>query len=139
MNTKSYHVGFVASEDFCFGLGLVKGTHSFHLVRFPQLGVASGMQQQRRVLSFVCPGYFLEQNMDEFESTMNLNYFGTLKVIQAALPDMVERRQGEIVLVSSAAAVVGSSSILNSLQFVCHTVLSCELSVQLALCTVICL
>lgn len=77
--------------------------------------------------------------MDEFESTMNLNYFGTLKVIQAALPDMVERRQGEIVLVSSAAAVVGSSSILNSLQFVCHTVLSCELSVQLALCTVICL
>ena len=50
--------------------------------------------------------------MDKFESTMNLNYFGTLKVIRAALPDMVERRQGEIVLVSSAAAVVGAPSIL---------------------------
>ena len=52
--------------------------------------------------------------MDDFESTMNLNYFGTLKVVKAALPDMVERRQGEIVLVSSAAAVVGALSALNS-------------------------
>ncbi len=41
---------------------------------------------------------------------MQLNYFGTLRVIKAALPDMMERRQGEIVLVSSAAAVVGATS-----------------------------
>ncbi|KAK9915016.1 hypothetical protein WJX75_003662 [Coccomyxa subellipsoidea] len=53
------------------------------------------------------PGYFVKQDMDDFESTMQLNYFGTLRVIKAALPSMVERRQGEIVLVSSAAAVVG--------------------------------
>ena len=54
------------------------------------------------------PGFFLKQGMDDFETTMQLNYFGTLRVIKAALPAMIEQRQGEIVLVSSAAAVVGA-------------------------------
>lgn len=56
-------------------------------------------------------GRFLEQSLDVFASTMNVNYFGTLHVLKAALPAMVERRQGEVVLVSSAAAVCGAHRI----------------------------
>lgn len=53
-------------------------------------------------------GRFLEQDLHVFEETMELNYFGTLRTIKAFLPAMVKRRQGEVVLVSSAAAVCGT-------------------------------
>lgn len=53
-------------------------------------------------------GRFLEQSLDVFASTMEVNFFGALHVLKAALPAMVERRQGEVVLVSSAAAVCGA-------------------------------
>lgn len=62
----------------------------------------------------------MKQDMDDFESTMQLNYFGTLRVIKAALPSMVERRQGEIVLVSSAAAVVGAQHLSRFRQALQH-------------------
>ena len=39
---------------------------------------------------------------------MDVNYFGTLRVLKAALPSMVGRREGEVVLISSAAAVCGA-------------------------------
>lgn len=55
-----------------------------------------------------CVGRFLEQDLHVFEETMELNYFGTLRTIKAFLPAMVKRRQGEVVLVSSAAAVCGA-------------------------------
>ncbi len=56
----------------------------------------------------VAAGRFLEQDVQVFEETMNLNYFGTLRVLKAFLPGMVRRGEGEVVLVSSAAAVCGT-------------------------------
>ncbi len=53
-------------------------------------------------------GRFLEQDVQVFEETMKLNYFGTLRVLKAFLPGMVRRGRGEVVLVSSAAAVCGT-------------------------------
>ncbi len=53
-------------------------------------------------------GRFLEQDLHIFEETMELNYFGTLRTVKAFLPAMVRRKQGEVVLVSSAAAVCGA-------------------------------
>ena len=38
---------------------------------------------------------------------MQLNYFGTLRVLKAFLPGMVKKGHGQVVLVSSAAAVCG--------------------------------
>ena len=52
-------------------------------------------------------GNFLEQDLKPFEDTMQLNYFGTLRVLKAYLPGMVKKGHGQIVLVSSAAAVCG--------------------------------
>jgi 3-dehydrosphinganine reductase len=50
------------------------------------------------------PGYFLEMDAKIFHETMETNYFGPLNVTRAAVPDMIRRRQGHIVFVSSAAA-----------------------------------
>lgn len=60
----------------------------------------------------VVAGRFLEQDVQVAEETMNLNYFGTLRVLKAYLPGMVRRGKGEVVLVSSAAAVCGTTLLL---------------------------
>ena len=36
------------------------------------------------------PGYFLEQSVDVFRQEMELNYFGTLNTVKAAVPLMIE-------------------------------------------------
>jgi 3-dehydrosphinganine reductase len=53
------------------------------------------------------PGYFAELATDVFERAMAVNYFGALYVVRAALETMCARKQGEIVLVSSGAALMG--------------------------------
>jgi 3-dehydrosphinganine reductase len=47
------------------------------------------------------PGKFLETDLDAFRSMMEVNYFGTLHVLKAALPAMVERGSGYVVNISS--------------------------------------
>lgn len=52
------------------------------------------------------PGYFLENDVSVFHKMMDLNYFGTLHAIKAALPAMVAKDEGgQIVLVSSGLAL----------------------------------
>jgi 3-dehydrosphinganine reductase len=53
------------------------------------------------------PGHFEHLTSDDFISQMNLNYFGTLNPIRSVVPSMVERGHGHLVLVSSAAGIVG--------------------------------
>jgi len=53
------------------------------------------------------PGYFQEQPTEIFERTMAVNYFGSLYCIQAALPAMKQQLQGDIVLISSGAGLIG--------------------------------
>jgi 3-dehydrosphinganine reductase len=59
------------------------------------------------------PGYFLEMDVKIFHETMETNYFGTLNMTRAVVPEMIRRGKGHIVNVSSAAAylaVLGYSS-----------------------------
>jgi 3-dehydrosphinganine reductase len=53
------------------------------------------------------PGYFPDIPDEVFEQMMNVDYFGTLWAIRAVLPDMVARKRGTIVAVSSATGLVG--------------------------------
>ena len=53
------------------------------------------------------PGYFSDLPVENFERAMDINYFGTLYVIRAALPSMRARKRGQVVLVSSGAAFMG--------------------------------
>jgi 3-dehydrosphinganine reductase len=53
------------------------------------------------------PGYFQELDPDLFRQMMDVNYFGTVNVVRAVTPAMIERRGGSIVGVSSAAGLVG--------------------------------
>jgi 3-dehydrosphinganine reductase len=53
------------------------------------------------------PGYFQELPLTVFEQTMAINYFGTLYCLKAVVPAMVQRGQGQIVLVSSGAGLIG--------------------------------
>jgi 3-dehydrosphinganine reductase len=53
------------------------------------------------------PGYFLDIPDNVFEQMINVDYFGTLWAIRAVLPDMVARKRGTIVAVSSATGLVG--------------------------------
>lgn len=55
----------------------------------------------------VHPGYFSEIPLDIFEKTMAVNYFGSLYSVKAVLPSMVEQGQGQIILVSSGAGLIG--------------------------------
>jgi 3-dehydrosphinganine reductase len=53
------------------------------------------------------PGYFQDLPLEEFQKQMAVNYFGTLYVIRAALPQMLERRSGHIINISSMAGFLG--------------------------------
>jgi 3-dehydrosphinganine reductase len=53
------------------------------------------------------PGHFEELTPDVFVDQMALNYFGTLHPILATVPSMIERSSGHLMLVSSAAGIVG--------------------------------
>lgn len=53
------------------------------------------------------PGYFQKVPIEIFERTMAVNYFGALYCIRAALPAMEQRRQGQIVMISSGAGLIG--------------------------------
>jgi 3-dehydrosphinganine reductase len=57
---------------------------------------------------FVHPGYFEELTLDNFHTTMDIDYFGTMYTIRAAIPMMLERRNGHIVNISSMAGYVGT-------------------------------
>ncbi|MFH1447141.1 MAG: SDR family oxidoreductase [Chloroflexota bacterium] len=53
------------------------------------------------------PGYFQELELDIFHWTMDVNYFGTVNVIKAVIPDMISRGSGYIVNLSSQAGFIG--------------------------------
>lgn len=53
------------------------------------------------------PGYFEQLDDQIFETTMRTNYFGTLYTLQATLPAMRRRARGRVLLVSSAAGLIG--------------------------------
>jgi len=53
------------------------------------------------------PGIFTELDLDVFYNVMNVNYFGTVNLTKLIVPEMVEKRNGYIVNISSLAAVIG--------------------------------
>ncbi|MDY7079901.1 MAG: SDR family oxidoreductase [Chloroflexota bacterium] len=53
------------------------------------------------------PGYFEELPLKIFYQTMDVDFFGTLHPIKAALPAMMEQRSGHIVNFSSVAGFLG--------------------------------
>jgi short-subunit dehydrogenase len=46
-------------------------------------------------------------NADAIEAAMRLNYMGTVHIVEAVLPAMLERGQGHLVIMSSLAALLG--------------------------------
>lgn len=55
----------------------------------------------------VHPGEFVNLEMQRFEWMMDINYFGTVYVIHALLPAMLQRGSGHIVNISSSAGFIG--------------------------------
>eukprot|EP01132_Coremiostelium_polycephalum_P007634 gene7634-9391_t len=53
------------------------------------------------------PGYFIEQDNDIFEKTMQLDYFGSLYATKETVPNMIKNGGGHIVFVSSTCGLVG--------------------------------
>ncbi|MBI4731293.1 MAG: SDR family oxidoreductase [Chloroflexi bacterium] len=53
------------------------------------------------------PGYVQELGLDVFRQMMEINYFGTVNVVKAVLPGMLERGSGHIVNISSGAGFLG--------------------------------
>ncbi|KAG3097927.1 hypothetical protein PC121_g2161 [Phytophthora cactorum] len=70
------------------------------------------------------PGYFMEQDVAGFRHSMDINYFGCLHVVHAALPAMIRQHEaeggsdgGQITLVGSAfslMACIGSAQYSSS-------------------------
>ncbi|MEM6762552.1 MAG: SDR family oxidoreductase [Pseudomonadota bacterium] len=55
----------------------------------------------------VIPGAFEDLDPEAFARQMDVNFFGTVNTVRAVYPEMVERGAGRIVMVCSAAALVG--------------------------------
>lgn len=53
------------------------------------------------------PNYFQELSIETFETSMAINYFGSLYSIKAVLPAMERQERGSIVLISSGAGLIG--------------------------------
>jgi NADP-dependent 3-hydroxy acid dehydrogenase YdfG len=49
------------------------------------------------------PGPLADQAVDEIERTIAVNYLGTVRVVQAVLPRMLERHRGDVVAFASLA------------------------------------
>jgi 3-dehydrosphinganine reductase len=52
-------------------------------------------------------GYFETLDLDVFHDMMDLNFYGTLHVLKVVVPEMINRRSGHIVNVSSIAGLLG--------------------------------
>jgi len=55
----------------------------------------------------VHPGYLQDLDLQTFEQTMRVNYFGAVNTVKAVLPEMMQRRSGVIVNVGSMASMFG--------------------------------
>jgi len=53
------------------------------------------------------PGEFLDLDQEIFARVINTNYLGTVNLTKIVVPDMVTRRSGQVVNISSLAAVIG--------------------------------
>jgi 3-dehydrosphinganine reductase len=53
------------------------------------------------------PGPMQDQPVEYYERSMQVNYLGTVYAVKAVLPDMIKRRRGHVVLISSGAGVLG--------------------------------
>jgi 3-dehydrosphinganine reductase len=53
------------------------------------------------------PGHFSQLELDVYQKSMTVNYFGTLNTIKAVTPHLDQSMQCRIVLISSAAALLG--------------------------------
>lgn len=54
-----------------------------------------------------CAGYFRQLAVEDFERTMQINFFGTLYVTREAIGDMIAAKDGCILNVSSVAGLMG--------------------------------
>jgi NAD(P)-dependent dehydrogenase (short-subunit alcohol dehydrogenase family) len=54
-----------------------------------------------------CDGTLEELSIDDIRAVMDVNFFGTVRVFQAALPSMRERRAGRLIAVGSIGGVLG--------------------------------
>jgi 3-dehydrosphinganine reductase len=52
------------------------------------------------------PGYLVDLDLDIIRQLMDINYFGSVHVTKAVLPEMLARGSGEIVFLSSMAAII---------------------------------
>jgi len=53
------------------------------------------------------PGKFTELEPEVFYNVMNVNYFGTINLTKLIVPEMIGKRSGYIVNISSGAALIG--------------------------------
>jgi len=54
------------------------------------------------------PGYVQDLSLEIFRAMMDVNYFGTVYMIKAALPGMIQRGSGHIINISSMAGFLGA-------------------------------
>jgi 3-dehydrosphinganine reductase len=54
------------------------------------------------------PGYVQDLSLEIFRAMMDVNYFGTVYIIKAALPGMIQRGSGHIINISSMAGFIGA-------------------------------
>lgn len=56
----------------------------------------------------------MEQDLKDFEKSMQLDYFGSLYLAKAVLPGMLKRDSGQILFIASPLALAGKPAALEA-------------------------
>lgn len=64
------------------------------------------------MVSIRSAGRFLDQSVNLFEKSMQLDYFGSLYLAKSVLPGMVLRNAGQLLFIASPLAAIGKAPFL---------------------------
>lgn len=91
---------FTTSADVADSFALDSAiTQSLEMLGTPEYVITSA--------GVACPGHSADLDLSVYEHAMQVNFFGTLHAVRAVMPAMRKQKRGRIIMISSAAALVG--------------------------------
>jgi NAD(P)-dependent dehydrogenase (short-subunit alcohol dehydrogenase family) len=99
-------------KTFCIDVGLCDSVESGYAELVAYFGQAPQVLVNSAGIARFQQFFVQGKELDLAQSMMNINYFGSLRLIQKVLPTMYARRQGSIVNLSSVSGLGGNTGVI---------------------------